>query len=79
MNKPQTNGHSNNLVTPRDNSVETQASRSNGTSLGALIAEAQSLRDVLVEAYSRCNRLLVAVKRQRKQPRLMQTTLARAK
>ena len=48
----------------------------NGTGLGALIAEAQALKEALHDAYGRSARLVAALKRQRKQSRLMASTLA---
>lgn len=43
---------------------------------GSIIAEAQALKDVLRESYQQANRLVAAIKRQRKQSKLMQSTLA---
>lgn len=47
----------------------------NGPGLGALIAEAQALKEVLHDACGRTSRLLVALKRHKKQSRLMASTL----
>jgi hypothetical protein len=76
MTKPSTNGQSNGPTPSRHNDDEHATT---GSGLGALIAEAQSLKEVLHDAYGRTNRLLIALKRQRKQSRLMQTTLASLK
>ena len=46
------------------------------TGLGALIAEAHALRDYLHDGYARAAKLFVALKRHRKQSKLVQSTLA---
>jgi len=48
-------------------------------SAGSVIAEAQALKDTLRDAYGRVNRLVAALKRQKKQSKLVQTTLASLK
>ena len=48
----------------------------NGTGLGALVEEAQALKQALHDAYGRSARLVAALKRQKKQSRLMASTLA---
>ena len=48
----------------------------NGTGLGGLIEEAQALQEALRAAHGRAGRLLAALRRQRKQSRLMASTLA---
>lgn len=48
----------------------------NGGGLGALINEAQSLKETLRDAYTRSNQLVAALKRHRKSSKLMQSTLA---
>jgi len=52
----------------------------NGSTAGiSVIAEAQALKDTLRDAYGRANRLVAALKHQRKQSKLVQTTLASLK
>jgi len=65
------NGHTNGIVEHTDKSTTPD---SNG--VGSLIAEAHALRDYLHDGYARASRLCVAIKRQRKQSRLVQSTLA---
>ncbi len=60
----------------RANEVVRGDSGSNGISIGALIAEAQSLKEVLRDGYERASRLLVALKRHGKQSELLRSTLA---
>jgi hypothetical protein len=43
---------------------------------GSVIEDAQALTDALREAYGRSSRLLVALKRQKKQSKLLQGTLS---
>jgi hypothetical protein len=52
---------------------------SNGNSTGSLIAEAEALRTMLHDAYLRSGKLVVAIKRQRKQAQAVQSTLAALK
>jgi hypothetical protein len=47
-----------------------------GSSIGALIAEGESLRGMLREAYVRTGKLLAAIKRHKKQAQVVQSTLA---
>jgi hypothetical protein len=51
----------------------------NRTGLGALIEEAQSLQTALREIHARAGRLVAALKRHRRQSRLVQSTLASLK
>ena len=46
------------------------------TSFSALVAEAEAIRDVLRDAYARSSRLVVALRRQRKQSKIVRETLA---
>jgi hypothetical protein len=73
--QPLSNGHDNNSSNgrPRGRSEESQAS--NGPGLSALIAEAQSLKEALHDAHGRTARLVAALKRHKKQSRLMASTL----
>ena len=72
------NGHENG----RDNgssapvcSDGAEATDKTGICIGALIAEAQSLRDATREVYGRAGRLLTALQRHRRQSRLVASTL----
>lgn len=76
MTTPPDNGHGNGPAAPRRDGAATEDPTPNGTSLGALIAEAQALKDALYEAYGRTARLVAALKRHRKQSKLVSTTLA---
>jgi hypothetical protein len=78
VSKPTTIGASNGHSPPRQDSLNAGHAAS-GTSMAALIEEAQSIKEVLHDAYGRMNRLLAALKRQRKQSRLMTATLASLK
>jgi hypothetical protein len=46
---------------------------------GSVIEDAQALTDALREAYGRSSRLLAALKRQKKQSKLLQGTLSALK
>jgi hypothetical protein len=74
MPRPTDNGQRNGHVPSRESADNGHTMVASG--LGALIAEAQSLKEALHDAYGRAGRLLVTLKRQRRQSRLMQTTLA---
>jgi len=76
MTKPTTNGQDNGHSLQRGGSDDGNATNGNGTGLGALIAEAQSLKEVLHDAYGRTARLVAALKRHKRQSRLMASTLA---
>ncbi len=47
-----------------------------GASMAALMEEAQALKELLHEAHGRASRLLVALKRNRAQSKLVQHTMA---
>jgi hypothetical protein len=79
MTKPPANRQGNGHPPPRDSSGDGQATNGNGMGLGALIEEAQALRAALHDAYGRTARLVAALKRHRRQSRLVQTTLASLK
>ena len=66
MSNPETNGSA-------------SPAASNGSSTGSLSAEAEALRTVLHDAYLRSSKLVVAIKRQRKQAQAVQSTLAALK
>lgn len=78
MPSPHTNGNGH---APTDNhgngaAHDQDSSQSGGSSLGALIAEAQALKDVMQKAFSQSSRFVIALKRHRKQSRLVASTLA---
>jgi hypothetical protein len=66
------------VTTPETNGSTTPAP-SNGSSTGSLIAEAEALRTMLHDAYLRSGKLVVAIKRQRKQAQAVRSTLAALK
>jgi hypothetical protein len=72
MPRPLPNGHA---ATPR-NGAEAGLAPTNGATLGSLLAEAQALRDTLHDACGRSARLVAALKRQKKQSKLVASTLA---
>jgi hypothetical protein len=76
MPKPQANGHSQGHPPSRGESAGGDNTAPGGPGLGALVAEAQALKAVLRDAHGRSARLVVALKRQKKQSRLMASTLA---
>ena len=55
------------------------APQANGNSIGTLIAETEALRAMLHDAYVRSGKLLVAIRRNRKQAQVVQSTLAALK
>ena len=78
MATPSNNGHENgrdngHTVAPRTDASE--APDKTGISIGALIEEAQALRDATREVYGRAGRLLTALQRHRRQSRLVASTL----
>jgi hypothetical protein len=78
MSTPSTNGHATgrdngHAAEPRTDAAE--ATDKTGISIGALIAEAQSLRDATRDVYGRAGRLLTALQRHRRQSRLVASTL----
>jgi hypothetical protein len=78
--RPQTNGaDSGPPAAPaptRENVPAHEDGRSSGIGIGDLIAEAQSLKEVMRDGYERANRLLAALKRHGKQTELLRSTLA---
>ena len=76
MNTPPANSRGNGPAAPRRPKTDADESSSSGTGLGTLIQEAQALKDALRDAYGRSNSLLVALKRHRKQSKLVQSALA---
>ena len=76
MPKPQANGHGHGPPPSRGESPGGDNTAPNGTGLGALVEEAQALKQALHDAYGRSARLVAALKRQKKQSRLMASTLA---
>ena len=66
MSNPETNGN-------------TSPAPSNGSSTDSLIAEAEALRTMLHDAYLRSGKLVVAIKRQKKQAQVVRSTLAALK
>ena len=78
--KPQTNGNGNgpsaNPTAGRSSEPAREETAANSIGIGALIAEAQALKEVLRDGYERANRLLVALKRHGKQSEVLRTALA---
>jgi hypothetical protein len=72
---PPSNGHDRNPP-PAPAGRPAEERPTNGTGLGGLIEEAQALQEALRAAHGRAGRLLAALRRQRKQSRLMASTLA---
>ena len=59
--------------------TERHVSADQSTSFGTVLHEAESVKASLREAHSRVSRLITALKRNRRQSKLMQTTLASLK
>ena len=80
MTKPQTNGNGNGPATGptagRASEPAREETAPNGIGIGALIAEAQALKEVMRDGYERASRLLAALKRHGKQSELLRSTLA---
>jgi hypothetical protein len=76
MTKPHADGQGNGHPPLPPASASATDPAPNGTGLGALVEEAQALKEVLHDAYGRSARLVAALKRQKKQSRLMASTLA---
>jgi hypothetical protein len=80
MTKAQQNGHRDESPSIQLTGQATNAIRgdggSNGIGIGALIAAAQALKEVLRDGYARASRLLAALKRHGKQSELLRSTLA---
>jgi hypothetical protein len=72
MTVPSRNGHGKDAPTRTEKSVM----ETGNTSFGGLIAEAQSLKEALRDAFSRSNRLVAALRRNRKQTKWVAATLA---
>jgi hypothetical protein len=79
MTTPQNRGHLNGHAAPLSASASEGGRAPNGTGLGALIEEAQALKAMLHDAYTRTSRLVAALRQHRKQSRLVQSTLASLK
>jgi hypothetical protein len=78
MATPSSNGHENgrdNGHTAAPHTDAGEAPDKAGISIGALIEEAQGLRDATREVYGRAGRLLTALQRHRRQSRLVASTL----
>lgn len=73
---PDTNGNGNGHAVPTPTASSPNADNGNAPGINALIAEAEALKEALRAVYGRSDRLLVALKRHRKQSKLVQTTLA---
>ena len=76
MPRPQSNGHGHGRPPSRGEGASGDNTALGGTDLGALVEEAQALRVVLHDSCRRSARLVAALKRQKKQSRLMASTLA---
>ena len=80
MTKPPTNDNGNGSPTGPAASRAIKPTREettpSGIGIGALIAEAQALKEALRDGYERANRLLAALKRHGKQSELLRSTLA---
>ena len=74
MTRPQTNG--NGPTAGRSSEPAREGTAPNGLGIGALIAEAQALKEVLRDGYERANRLRVALKRHGKQSEMLRSALA---
>jgi hypothetical protein len=70
------NAKPNGVASSPDAGPESEDRAGKGASLGTLIEDAESLRGVLREVCDRTTRLLVGLKRHRKQSQLFKTTLA---
>jgi len=71
--KPQTNG--NGPTASRSSEPAREETAANGLGIGALIAEAQALKEVLRDGYERANRLFTALKRHSKQTEVLRSAL----
>jgi hypothetical protein len=79
MNKSESNGNGNGQAPIRPAPANGTAPEAHPSGAGALIAEAQALRDALHEACGRDGRLVAALKKQRRQSKLASTALANLK
>jgi hypothetical protein len=77
--KPHPSGTGNGLpagpAPHRENAPAREETAPNGVGIGALIAEAQALKENLRDGYERANRLLAALKRHGKQTELLRSAL----
>lgn len=78
MPAPTSNGTTNGHVAERPAKTRTEP-QPQAVSLGVLITEAQALKEALRDAYHRSGRLLVAVKRHRRQSKLLASTVTALK
>ena len=62
--------------TPRPIAAEANDSAEQSTSFGSVLREAESVKTSLREAHSQVSRLIVALKRHRRQSKLVQSTLS---
>ena len=76
MTKPQTDGNGHGPTASRSSESARAETAPHGIGIGALIAEAQALKEALRDGYERASRLLVALKRHGKQTELLRSTLA---
>jgi hypothetical protein len=74
--QPAANGPGNPQAPRRRGDGEGQRTSRNGAGLATLLAEAQGLKDVLHDAFGRATRLLAAVRRQKRQSKLLRGTLS---
>jgi hypothetical protein len=74
--KPQTDGNGHGPTASRSSESARAETAPHGIGIGALIAEAQALKEALRDGYERASRLLVALKRHGKQTELLRSTLA---
>jgi hypothetical protein len=76
VSNPPPNGHDSNPPPAPAASPTAEERPANGTGLGGLIEEAQALQEALRDAHARSGRLVAALRRHKKQSRLMAGTLA---
>jgi hypothetical protein len=76
MPRPQANGHGHGRPPLRGEGAGGGNTASGGPGPGALVAGAQTLKAALHDSCRRSARLVAALKRQKKQSRLMASTLA---
>jgi hypothetical protein len=74
MSTPTTNGQTDQRAAEPAQANGEEGQPSGG--YGALIAEAEAIRDALKDAFTRSSRLVTALRRHRKQSKIVQTTLA---
>ena len=71
---PTTNAPEGNVAHPK--SASASPTNGSGGGINALIEEAESLKAVLRDAYERTGRLVVALRRQKKESQVVRNTLA---